>query len=300
MTDGFKLARLCQGGRLYDEAYDGNNAPDWAVKYMEFLYESHHRPRHIFPFMLLPAELREIVYRFALTRDGPMHVRGKKTMIHQAEVPGGGTEWMVHEPQKYPSFRERNLDLHVADIKLYNNEGLATGCLYMDRQTSAEAAHVLYAKGIFRFDDKDILDEFLARLPASSIARIRNIQFMVSFDPSNGDYLPLFDLPGDLRSLVYAHALTNDQPIRLTTRMRIHGGTEHAPKMHQGPQLGLLYANKTVYAEARPILYQWNIFRFSGTLTLHLLMQTLPDGLAPHLRNLIVVVVPATAIKQRS
>ncbi|KAL1637345.1 hypothetical protein SLS58_009354 [Diplodia intermedia] len=186
MADDFKPARLCQGARLYDEAYNGDNAPDWAVKYMEFLYEYHHRPRHIFPFMLLPAELREKIYRFSLTRHGPMHVQAKKTMERRVYLPEGRIEWVFYEPPQYPLLRQRNLELRAAEIKFYNNARLATACLYMDRETSAEAAHVLYSETVFRFDDKYVLNEFLVRLPAKLISRIRSIQFLVSFDRRSG------------------------------------------------------------------------------------------------------------------
>ncbi|OCK79626.1 hypothetical protein K432DRAFT_354524 [Lepidopterella palustris CBS 459.81] len=127
-------------------------------------------PKHkIFPFLSLPAELRNLIYGYALVDDFGVFLRSK-TKHYRRTVERGISDGLAYSLSRY-SRRRRYLPQPMETIE---PEFTLPSFLVLNRQIYTEALPILYSNK-FILEDTTALHAFIANLTPTNRALLENI-----------------------------------------------------------------------------------------------------------------------------
>ncbi|KAL8992688.1 MAG: hypothetical protein Q9169_006910 [Polycauliona sp. 2 TL-2023] len=126
--------------------------------------------KKIFPFALLPAELKNRIYFYALASDEPIHLVSKRKHHYRHTVTLGDTETFGKDSRRssYGYMRANN-------NPIIRKPPLVPQILALNRHIHAETQPILYGANVFAVEDMKALHTFLASIGVKNCETLQQL-----------------------------------------------------------------------------------------------------------------------------
>ncbi|CAO1601848.1 hypothetical protein XANCAGTX0491_005484 [Xanthoria calcicola] len=126
--------------------------------------------KKIFPFYSLPAELKNKIYSYALTGDGPIYLISKRKHHYRHAIALGDTDSFGKDSRRgsYGYMRQN-------DNPVIHKPPLVPQLLGLNRQIRGETQPILYGANIFAVEDMKALHTFLANIGPKNCEYLQQI-----------------------------------------------------------------------------------------------------------------------------